>query len=99
MQAFILLQSWYLLAPGFVLVVLLLSGMNASIGTFNLLGILALQRHPKVLLHIFFEEEQEPCPKAALWSLDCSSLVSVSPPFLISNCVNPSLELRGGHGN
>ena len=27
------------------------------------------------------QEEPGPCPKAALLSLDCSSLVSASPPF------------------
>ena len=35
----------------------------------------------KDVVGIFPEEEPGPCPKAALLSLDCSSLVSASPPF------------------
>ena len=58
------------MAPGPVLVVLL-SGSH-------LLGALVLQ---KILLCIFLEGEPGPCPKAALLSLDCSSMVSASPPF------------------
>ena len=48
---------------------------------FHLLGVLVLQKGSKTLLCIFLEEEPGPRPKAALWSLDCSSLVSASPPF------------------
>ena len=49
-------------------------------------GVLVLQKESKILLHVFLEEEAGPCPKAALLSLDCSSLVSASPPSLISHC-------------
>jgi len=66
MQAFFLLQSWCSVAWGLVLVVLL-SG-------FHSLGILILQKNSKILLCIFLEEDPRPCPKAALLSLDCSSL-------------------------
>ena len=48
---------------------------------FPLLGVLVLQKGSKILLCIFLEEEPGPCRKAALWSFDCSSLVSASPPF------------------
>ena len=40
-----------------------------------------LQNSSKILLCIFLEGEPGPCPKAALLFLDCSSHVSVSPPF------------------
>ena len=73
-----LLHSWRLVALGQVPVVLLLSGVkNAS----YLMGGFSLQSSPKVFLCIFLEEEPGPCPKAALLSLDCSSLVPASPPF------------------
>ena len=49
-------------------------------------GVLVLQKESKILLHVFLEEEAGPCPKAALLSLDCSSLVSASPPSQISHC-------------
>lgn len=57
MQDFIL-QSWCLVAPGLVMVVLL-SG-------FHLLGVLVLQKNSEILLCIFLEEEPGPYPKAAL---------------------------------
>ena len=34
-----------------------------------------------LLLCVSLEGEPGPCPKAALLCLDCSSLVSASPPF------------------
>ena len=74
MQAFVLLHSWYLVAPGLVLVVLL-SG-------FHLLGDLVQQKSSKILFYVSLQEEPGPCPKAALLFLDCSCLVSSSPPFL-----------------
>ena len=49
-----------------------------------MLGVLVLQKGSKILLCVFLKEEPGPCPKAVLLSLDCSSLVSASPPFLIS---------------
>ena len=72
------------MAPGPVLVVLL-SGSH-------LLGALVLQ---KILLCIFLEEEPGPCPKAALLSLDCPSLVSASPPFLDEQLFEPTLWNSG----
>ena len=73
MKASIHLWSWCLVVPGLVLVVLL-SG-------FHLVGDFILQENSKILLGLFPEEEPGPCPKAALVFLDCSSLVSASPPF------------------
>ena len=46
-------------------------------------GALVLQKNSKILLYIFFEEEPGPCPKATLFFLDCSSLVSAFLPFPI----------------
>ena len=61
-----------------------------------------------ILLCIFLEEEPGPCPKAALFFRDCSSLVSASPPFPVEQlpfrawkameAETPSLKTRnGGH--
>jgi len=44
-------------------------------------GVWVPQKGSKILFCIFLEEEPGPCPKAALLSLDGSSLVSASPPF------------------
>ena len=46
-------------------------------------GGLVLQKGSKILLYIFSKEKPGPgpCPKAALWSLDCTSLVPAPPPF------------------
>ena len=54
---------------------------NASLASSICQGILVLQKNSKVLLSVFLEEEPGPCPKFALLILDCSSLVSASPPF------------------
>ena len=51
------------------------------VNIFHLLGVLVLQKRSKILSCIFLEKEAGPCPKAALLSLDCSSLVSASPGF------------------
>ena len=72
MEAFVVLQSWCLVAPGLVLVVFL--------SCFHLLGVLVLQKHSKIVLCVFLEEEPGPCPKAALLFLDSSPLFSASPP-------------------
>ena len=56
------------MAPGLVLVVL---------SSFHVLGGFGCAEE----LCVFLEEEPGPCPKAALLFLDCSSLVSASPPF------------------
>ena len=40
-----------------------------------------LQDSSKILFCVSLEAESGPCPKAALLFLDCSSLVSTSPPF------------------
>ena len=48
---------------------------------FHLGGGLFLWNNSKILLYIFLEDEPGPTPKAALLFLDCSSLVSASPPF------------------
>ena len=72
MQAFLLHESWCLVAPGLPLVVL---------HPWFLLGVLVLQKGSKILFCIFLEEELGPCPKAALLFLGCSSLVAASPSF------------------
>ena len=86
MQVFIL-QSWCLVVPGLVLVVLL--------SDFHLLGVLVLQKNSKILLCIFLEEE----PGPAL-SLHCGLLTappwSLHPlPSLISNCMNLPFGTQG----
>ena len=55
--------------------------MLQVVNIFHLLGVLFLQKNSKILLYVSLEVEPEPCPKAALLFLDCSSLVSASPPF------------------
>ena len=45
----------------------------------QLLGVLVLQKGSKILLCVFLEKEQGPCPQAALLSPDSSFLVSASP--------------------
>ena len=90
MQACVLLptgQSWHLVAPGTVLMVLLPG--------FPLLGVLVLQECSKILSCIFLEEDPGHCPKAALVSSDCSSLVSVSPPFPDEQLFEPALWNSG----
>ena len=82
-KLFILLQSWYLVAPGLVL-----------LSYFHLLGVLVLQKNSEILLHILLEEKPGPCPKVVLLFLDCSSLLSASPPFPDQKL----LELRKYHG-
>jgi len=58
------------------------------INIFYLLGGLVLQ-NSKILLSIFLEEGPGPSPKAALLSLDSSSLISLHPlPSLVSNCLD-----------
>ena len=48
-----------------------------------------------ILLCIFLEEDPGPFPKAALLFLDCSSLVSASPPFPDSQLVEAALGNSG----
>ena len=55
--------------------------LNEECNIFHLLGVLVLQKSSKILLCVSLEVEPGPCPKAALLFLDCSSLVSESPPF------------------
>ena len=80
MKTFILLQRQCLVAPGLVLEVLL-SGMSNASQHLSFVGGLVVQKNSKMLLCTFLEEKPGPCPKAAQWSLDCSSLVSVSSLF------------------
>ena len=81
----VVFQSWCLVAPGLVLVVLPrmknASSAEPPANLLHLLEVLVLQKGSKILLCVFLEEEPGPCPKAALLSLDCSSQVSASPPF------------------
>ena len=51
-------------------------------------GVSDLWKNSKILPCIFLEPDPGLCPKAALLSLDCSSLVSASPPSFISNHLN-----------
>ena len=86
LQAFVLLQSWCLVALGLVLLVLLSGFCRRGVlvlqkNSKTLLGVLVLQKNSKTLLHIFLEEEPGPCPKATILFLDCFSLVPASPPF------------------
>ena len=81
MQVFILLQGWYLEALGFVLVVLKWRRLHQGISIFYVLVVLGLQKCSKILFGVSLEEEPGPCSQAALLCLDCSSLVSSSPPF------------------
>ena len=49
------------------------------------LGALVLQKSSAIILfYISPEKEPGPCPKATLLFLDCSSLVSTSPPSLLA---------------
>lgn len=86
MQAFIILQSWCLVAPGLALVVLLSS--------FHLLGVLVLQ-NSKILLCLFLAKEPGPCPKASVFFIDWSFLVSASPPFPDQQLFEPALWNSG----
>ena len=64
-----------------VLVVLLLSRMKKTSSTSSSIcwGFQFCRKGSRILLYIFLKEETGPCPKAALLSLDCSSLVSSIP--------------------
>ena len=70
------------MAPGLVLMVRLLSCVKpASHQLLPFVEVLILERSSQIVLCVFLEEERGPRPKAALSSLDGSSLVSASPPF------------------
>ena len=51
----------------------------------------------KILICVSLEAEPGPCSKAALLFLSCSSGVSASSPFPISNCSNLPFGTREGH--
>ena len=69
--------------------------LHQGVNTFHLLGGLVLQKGSKILLCIFLEEDPGSCPKAALLSIDGSSLVSVSPPFQVEQLFEPALWTSG----
>ena len=51
------------------------------VNIFHLLGIIALQKSSKIFWCVFLEAKPGSWPKAVLLFLNCSSLVSASPPF------------------
>ena len=58
-------------------------------------GFQYLQNSSKILWRVSLEGEPGPCPKAALLFLDCSSLVSASPPFPDQQLFEPALWNSG----
>ena len=68
---------------------------DGLINIFHLLRGLILQNNSKILLSVVLEGEPGPYPKAALLSLDGSSLVSASPPFPDDQLFGPALWNSG----
>ena len=67
------------------------TGSGVLLSGCHLLGASVLQKHSEVSLCVSLEGEPGPCPQAALLSLDGSSLVSASPPFLDEQPLEPAL--------
>ena len=77
------LVLFFTAGAGLVLMVLEQRSLQQVVNIFHFLGGggSVLRENSKILSCIFFAEESGPYPKVGLWFLDCSSLVSASPPF------------------
>ena len=71
------------------------AGSGGPPAGFPLWGVSVQQQNAKLLLCIFLEEGPGCCPKAALLSLEGSSLVSASPPFPDEQLLEPALWTSG----